>query len=102
MKTKTKTKTCGECKYFVKNDIDNGCQAIGIESHFTADICKNFDPIYKPTNGDKIRQMSDEELVEVLIKPPCFICSRTVSVECEYINCKEIILATLKQEAKDE
>lgn len=99
------SKTCGECKWFVKNDTDNGCQAIGVESNFTA--CQNFDPIYKPTNGDKIRSMTDEQLAELLTNPPCFICSKgDAGGECTDTwankNCKEAILAKLKTEAKDE
>lgn len=58
---KTKTKSCGECKYFVGNGED--CiYYCNIES--MDEPCECFE---KPTNGDKIRQMSDEELAERLV-----------------------------------
>lgn len=94
-----KTKTCGECKHcssccsWVKPDIN-------------ANSCEDFEP-KTLTNGDKIRQMSDEELAELLTNPPCFICSKgDAGGECTDTwankNCKEAILAKLKTEAKNE
>lgn len=93
-----KTKTCGECRYYFEQaDFCRKNNWACIEED--KECCEDFKP---KTNGDKIRQMSDEELARILINPPCFICSREVSVDCSDIDCKETILATLKQEAKDE
>ena len=97
-----KNKTCGKCKYFVKNDIDNGCQAIGVESHFTADVCKNFDPIYKPTNGDRIRQGGDVALINFYAMERCKICAFNGTDRCNQTECAYGLAEWLKQEAKDE
>ncbi|MBO7330063.1 MAG: hypothetical protein J6W00_14975 [Lentisphaeria bacterium] len=50
-----KTQTCGECIYF-----DNGyCDFLDFEPKPEMNGCANFSPL--PTNGDKIRQKSNEE-----------------------------------------
>ena len=59
------------------------------------------------TNGDIIRQMSDEELAELLTNPPCFICSKG-DAGGEYTdtwvkkNCKEAIIVRLNAPAESE
>ena len=50
-----KNKTCGECRHFRCEDFKKMC--LWRDSHREA--CADFDP---PTNGDKIRQMSNEEI----------------------------------------
>ena len=64
-----KNKTCGECKYF-------NCLAHGfcknkqgrLSVQVNDPICQNYNPKpIKPTNGDRIRSMSDESLAEVLM-----------------------------------
>jgi hypothetical protein len=87
-----KNKTCGECKYFVGNGED--CiYYCNIES--TDAPCECFK---KPTNGDRIRQMSDEELVGFVDCSACIYAGH----DCANQDCTEGKLAWLKQEAKDE
>ena len=62
-----KNKTCGECRHL---DGDRYCNFLDFEPKPEMGGCANFEP--KPTNGDKIRQMSNERLAG-------FISSR---VEC--------------------
>ena len=50
-----KKKTCGECRHF-REDFKDMC--LWKDQHREA--CADFEP---PTNGDRIRQMSNEELV---------------------------------------
>ena len=55
------------------------------------------------TNGDRIRQMSDEELAEILkdVRPCCFYCIRKHSTDvfCN-MYCKEGIKAYLESEVE--
>ena len=56
-------KTCGECLYYDEPMCDY--HAMKVVS--TRKSCKLFDPKTPPiTNGDRIRQMSNEELVKLL------------------------------------
>ena len=85
-------KTCGECRHFCKgSDI---CVFHGIP-HIRGidDACVDFE---KPTNGDVIRQMSNEELAE-LFDNSCKVCSRSVT-ECD-VECVKGILAWLNAPA---
>jgi hypothetical protein len=97
-----KTKTCGECLYY----DDPFCDYHEMQVARMRKSCDLFEPKEKPpTNGDKIRQMSDDELAELLTTPPCFMCSKgDASGECtdpwEKKNCKNAILIKLKQEIK--
>jgi hypothetical protein len=72
--------------------------------------CHHFEEKTPPTNGDKIRQMSDEELAtawsnDAFVFAWCADCPRYCR---EYENeetkhkCKQQMLIWLKQEAKDE
>ena len=58
-----KNKTCGECRYYVCNRHGGCCTFIGDAMCDDDLACDNFE---KPTNGDVIRQMSNEELAEFL------------------------------------
>lgn len=101
------TKTCAECLYYDAPFCDY--HAMKVAS--TRKSCDLFEPKEKPpTNGDKIRQMSDDELAELLADNTCTdcgffgmgqdgveICTMTVKD-----TCKDGKLAWLKQEAKDE
>lgn len=53
------------------------------------------------TNGDRIRQMTDEELA-VKLGNVCELCP--IGDGCEYIarSCEDIFLEWLKQEAQDD
>ncbi len=95
-----KNKTCGECKYF--NGLAHGfCKNKQgrLSVQVNDPICQNYKS--KPTNGDKIRQMSDEELAGKFGYP----CPLTANKHCSGISneeCTECWLNWLKQEAKDE
>lgn len=65
-----KNKTCGECKYL---DGERYCEFLDFEPKPEMGGCANFEP--KPTNGDLIRQMSNEELAE-------FISVHTICSNC--------------------
>lgn len=70
-------KTCGECCGFSKSE--NRCLLLGGRGKAYADneACRRFSekkPIPPLTNGDKIRQMSNEELKEHRKQPLCFNC----------------------------
>jgi hypothetical protein len=58
-------KTCGECKWFVLNS-EGQCRSIDVEENANNDCCSFFEPKVI-TNGDKIRQMSDEELAMIFV-----------------------------------
>lgn len=90
-----KTKTCGECKYYVPYSI---CPCVGVNN--ITDYCERFEPKVI-TNGDKIRQMSDEELAKKFGYP----CPPLYKKHCRGDNpeeCAECWLNWLRQEAKDE
>ena len=58
-----KNETCGNCKYF--NGLAHGfCKNKQgrLSVQMNDPICRNYKQ--KPTNGDKIRQLSNEELAE--------------------------------------
>jgi hypothetical protein len=69
----SQNRTCGECKYFVTSDYLDVC-VVECETRRADSVCNHRDE-FKPkviTNGDRIRQMSNERLAG-------FISSR---VEC--------------------
>ena len=56
------TKTCGECKHLNRElAFCRACGARWLNKNDGAN-CKYFEKITPPTNGDKIRQMSNEKL----------------------------------------
>ena len=79
-------KICMDCKWYNKI-VGIHCTWHEIEMHPNEEACGDFEP---PTNGDKIRQMSDEEFVATIEE-----LSLRFSGRSEFI-------AWLKQEAKDE
>ena len=103
------SKSCGACKWFGKNEVDDGCQAIGVKSHFSAD-CKNFERLYVPTNGDKLRSMSNEEMAELFaLSAICATCPMK-DVECigdgkterTYAHCYDKFLSFFNAPAESE
>lgn len=93
-----KTKTCGECKYFVRSEYLDVCTVFCEDYKSECLCCDYFNP---RTNGDKIRQMSDEELAKKFGYP----CPPLYKKHCRGDNpeeCAECWLNWLKQEAKDE
>ncbi len=97
-----KTKTCGECLYY----DDPFCDYHAMKVASKRKSCDLFDPKEKPpTNGDRIRQMSDEELTLLIVQGRCRLCPYGFDGDCyndTAKSCKDIILEQLKQEAKDE
>ena len=87
-------KTCGECKKYKVDCIITA----------KASACDSFEQKVI-TNGDKLRQMSDEELTLLIVQGRCRLCPYGFDGDC-YNNtaksCKDIILEQLKHEAKDE
>ena len=61
----SKIKTCGECQYFDTCNVEPG-----------NDICKDFEPIPPPTNGDLLRQ-KERGIMDNL--KPCPFCGSAVS-----------------------
>jgi hypothetical protein len=61
------TKTCGECRFFESKEFICCRSGDEVAEHLAA--CFDFEPVteQKPTNGDKIRQMSDEKLAEKMV-----------------------------------
>ena len=91
------------CKYITKNGrcglkdsyaYRHGC--------FGEDMCKCREPL---TNADRIRSMSDEELVRMLTLGEgafdCFKCRKVVDGECD-TNCPERCLDWLQQPAEED
>ena len=90
------------CKYITKNGrcglkdsyaYRHGC--------FGEDMCKCREPM---TNADRIRSMSDEELVRMLTLGEgafdCFKCRKVVDGECD-TNCPERCLDWLQRTAEE-
>ena len=50
------------------------------------------------TNGEKLRQMTDEELA---VELEAFVCDKVIECRAEDISCTECALKWLKQEAKE-
>ena len=95
-----KNKTCGECRYF--DEETNLCCRFDdhlAEAYADAEVCKDFTP---PTNGDVIRQISNEELMEILTENDIdlAICNFCNSEMCEKQNCKDGVLAWLNAPAE--
>ena len=96
------TKTCGECKYF--NGLAHGfCKnkqgRLSVQMNDL--ICQNYKP--KPTNGDKIRQMSNEKLKKIIDCPyPDDLCvHRHDEYPCECCK-RDWLNAPAESEGEDE
>ena len=77
------TKTCGECLYY----DDPFCDYYAMKVAGTKKSCDLFDPKEKPpTIGDRIRQMSDEELAEKLV------CSSYIKKKLPLYNMKKQLI----------
>lgn len=62
-----KNKTCKECKHFEVDTVSAVCEKKRWICDDDAPACNRFEQKPKMTNGDKIRQMSNEELAEKLV-----------------------------------
>ena len=67
-------KTCGDCRHF--DGRYNLCAVTSdfctVEPDYSA--CDDFEQKPKPTNGDRVRKMSNRELAELLDEVNCFYC----------------------------
>lgn len=65
-------KTCGECRYY-EHPAGQCAKVIEYNNcHITDKACEYFER--KPTNGDRVRQMSNRDLAELLDEVNCFYC----------------------------
>lgn len=101
-----KNKTCGECQWY---DYHHLLCVVGGDVAPTDCACDSFIPI-KLTNGDKIRQMSDEELAEFFaLSFMCDTCPLK-DVECigygeterTYAHCYDKLFSYLNAPAESE
>jgi hypothetical protein len=96
------TKTCGECKHF-----DRVLGICDLTDDFSTVIsntlaCVDFEICPKPTNGDNIRQMSNEELSVMLsdVNFLSMISDLCHSKECSCVEtCKDSVLGWLNAPA---
>lgn len=75
----SKGKTCGECRHFVVSEDHGGCCTFICDAMCDDDrACYKFQ---KLTNGDRVRQMSNAELAELIV-PKVMFCDGC-PVKCE-------------------
>ena len=91
-----KNKNCGECKHFVVSNYLDVCTVFCENYKTDSSACDYFEPKVI-TNGDRIRHMSDEELVKFLQKV-----KRCPPGECRSDKCESCWLQYIQEEAKDE
>ena len=99
-------RTCGECKYFVTSDYLDVCvvECETRRADSSCDLCDEFKPKVV-TNGDRIRQMSNDELIRFLVEldaNACQFCNHEkCSGECES-GIKMWLDAPAESEGEDE
>lgn len=98
------TKTCGECKH-LNRDLAF-CRACGAKWINIKDgtNCKYFEQIQPPTNGDRIRQGGDDELIDFadgIRRRMCHYCVYSKDKSCvdKTGNCWEGVRAWLNAPA---
>ena len=109
---KMNNKTCGECKHYDKTVTCNDYAKCSCKEQLVYRFvspkqqnCKHFEPKHKPTNGDRTRAMSDEELAEKFIYTrreqngdKCYLSTITVG---KWSTIAEAIAATIKELKKE-
>lgn len=96
-----KNKTCGECNHYHPVWVHEGVCKVTSDLKKTCDsstACRSWSIKPKPTNGDKIRQCNNEELVEFI---SCSYCIYAYQ-DCSYKSCTEGRLSWLKAPAESE
>ena len=96
---------CEDCKNYVEyagyqklTPLCKECVDEGHQSNWK-NIMSKFEPKYKQTNADRIRQMSDEELAEWIFEhTDCIACPQ--NKDCDDL-CAEHWLEWLKKEVDD-
>lgn len=95
-------KICGECVHF---DGRASCLHRHRGTWGGCEACSEYTERNKPTNGDRIRAMSDEKLVKVIWKGLCGLCpykgSGNICNNDTDKECHEIILEELKKEVNN-
>ena len=88
------------CKYITRNGRC-GLKECYAYRHkcFTEDMCKCHEP---PTNADRIRAMSDEELAWELMLWRCEAAAKYHGIESQYPDTQSTILDWLQQPPKGE
>ena len=100
-------KTCGECKHLNRElAFCRACGAKWIKETDGAN-CKYFEAILPPTNGDKIRQGGDDELIDFadgIWRRMCHYCVYSKDKSCvdKTGNCWEGVKAWLNAPAESE
>lgn len=100
------TKTCGECRFYVKET--EHCKLKGIGWKFATDTpCSGFTPRKPITNGDKIRQGGDDELIDFadgIRRRMCHYCVYSEDKSCvnKAGNCWEGVRAWLNAPAESD
>ena len=90
-------KTCGECKWF--SEKGNCCNLHNNRYLWGNDkACKDFDPIPKPTNGDRIIAGGMSALVEYRQKFIGHVCADRFSKKCNGATCSDGLLEWLNSE----
>jgi hypothetical protein len=92
------SKTCGECKHCANKKIIATCEHIGIVTGDIPACSSKFEP-KTITNGDVIRQMSNEELAVFFEKGMCHRCIYHGEYSCNPSFCKIGIKAWLNAPA---
>ena len=92
-------KTCGECNYHKGNKCPLPCHTINHPAENSA--CSYFEQKQQPTNGDKIRKMSNVELAD-FVNNRCKYCYIKEVYECDGKSCFYGVLAWLNAPAESE
>lgn len=91
-------KTCGECKHYIAM---NRCVLHGQFVH-DDDCCGGYAPKTPLTNGDRIRQLSNEELIKFKERAWCFYCTYHVDGGGRFTeNCNKPAEKTCADGAKE-
>lgn len=92
--------TCGECRYHKNNRCMLPCHTINHPAENSA--CHRFEVKTPLTNGDVIRQMSNEELAAIFLNKGKFppICDDVPKTQC--ISCRKCWIAWLNAPAESE
>lgn len=93
-----KNKKCWECRYMLHKDTFEVCTLCMTDTSMFDNACEHFTP---PTNGDKIRQMSDEELAEKFVYRYCSTWRSFLLQGYEFLTEAEAIAATIKELKKE-
>lgn len=95
------TRCCRECKYAEWDADGCTCMIDGRSVYNASDYtCDQYRPAKPLTNGDKIRQMTDEELAKhIMFKcSDCEYCSTCYEYDTE-ATCQDGFLKWLRKEA---